>query len=150
MSRKVRFALLGPSLVFVLALAAGCVAPAKDEFAKLRVGMTEYQVSQALGKPEEVKLVRFKGHDSDYQVWQYNMVPDIPTCPSEAIPRVMTGVATLGLAEIAWTHAKAEAHWVYFLDGAMVYTSPAFDCLNGELCRVSRSSAPQKQSRLNQ
>lgn len=144
MSRK----FLALVLIFGLALAAGCVAPAKEQFAKLQVGMTKPQVARTIGEPEKVEFVRFKGHDSDYEVWQYQMVPDTPTCPSEAIPRFVTGVATLGLAEIAWTHAKSDAHWVYFLDGAMVYTSPAFDCLGGELCKVHRGPSSHKESRL--
>jgi hypothetical protein len=146
MSRKV----LAVVLILGLALAAGCVAPAKEQFAKLQVGMSKTQVSKTIGEPEKVEYVRFKGHDSDYEIWEYQMVPDTPTCPSEAIPRFMTGVATLGLAEIAWTRAKADAHWIYFLDGSLVYTSPAFDCLAGELCKVRRGQAHQKESRLRQ
>lgn len=144
MSRK----LLVAVLISGLLSASGCVASSKDQFAKLQVGMTKPQVSRHIGEPEKVEYVRFKGHDADYEIWQYQMVPDTPTCPSEAIPRVITGVATLGLAEIAWTHAKADAHWVYFLDGAMVYTSPAFDCLGGELCKVRKAPSYQKESRL--
>ena len=144
MSRKVMAAVL----ILGLALAAGCVAPAKEQFAKLQVGMSKPQVAKTIGDPEMVEYVRFKGHDSDYEVWQYQMVPDTPLCPSEAIPRFMTGVATLGLAEIAWTRAKADAHWVYFMDGSLVYTSPAFDCLGGELCQVRKGGQPQRESRL--
>jgi len=146
MSRKAITALL----ILGLALSAGCVAPAKEQFAKLQVGMSKPQVAKTIGEPEKVEYVRFKGHDSDYEVWQYQMVPDIPTCPSEAIPRFMTGVATLGLAEIAWTRAKADAHWIYFLEGSMVYTSPAFDCLGGELCMVRKAPQAHKESRLRQ
>jgi len=35
---------------------------------------------------------------------------------------------TLGLSEVGWTHAMATPHWVYFLDGKMVYFSEAIDC----------------------
>ncbi len=146
MYRKV----LAAFVILGLALAAGCVAPAKEQFAKLQVGMSKPQVTRAIGEPEKVEYVRFKGHDSDYEVWQYQMVPDTPMCPSEGIPRFITDAATLGLAEIAWTHAKADAHWVYFLDGSMVYTSPAFDCLGGELCKVHRNPSTQKESHLRQ
>lgn len=147
MSRKIVAAML----MLGLALGAvGCVAPAKEQFAKLSVGMDKDQVTKAIGQPEEVKFVRFKGHESDYEVWQYQMVPDKPLCPSEAIPRFASDMVTLGLAEVAWTHAEADPHWVYFLDGKMVYTSSAFDCLNGELCKVHRSSMPQKESHLRQ
>ncbi|MCA1906321.1 MAG: outer membrane protein assembly factor BamE [Desulfarculus sp.] len=131
------------ALTFAMIWAAGCAASAKDQMAKLQVGMKQPQVEQILGKPEEVKQVKFKGHDDYYEVWQYAMVPDTPLCPSEAIPRFVTDVATLGLAEIAWTNAQATAHWIYFLDGELVYTSAAFDCLNGEFCQVRRSPARQ-------
>ena len=143
MSRRLGMVVLACAVVWV----AGCAASAKDQMAKLQVGMKQPQVEQVLGKPEEVKQVKFKGHDDYYEVWQYEMVPETPLCPSEAIPRFITGVATAGLAEIAWTHAKATAHWIYFLDGQMVYTSAAFDCLNGEFCQVRRGQTRQ-QSRL--
>ncbi|CAO0822973.1 Lipoprotein SmpA/OmlA domain-containing protein [Desulfarculales bacterium] len=146
MSKKV----LALVLILGLVLTAGCVAPAKEQFAKLQVGMSKPQVTHTIGEPEKVDYVRFKGHDSDYEIWQYQMVPDTPLCPSEAIPRFVTDVATLGLAEIAWTRVKADAHWIYFLDGALVYTSPAFDCLDGELCKMRRGASPQKESRLRQ
>jgi hypothetical protein len=42
---------------------------------------------------------------------------------------------TLGLSEIGWSHAKATPHWVYFLDGHMVYTSEAIDCAQAH-CRT--------------
>lgn len=128
------------ALLVGLAMLSGCVAAAKEEFAKLKVGMNEEQVGKVLGKPEAVSAVRFAGHDRDYTVWQYEMVPNTPLCPSEAIPRFVSGLATAGLSEIAWTHAQAEPHWIYFLDGAMVYTSPAFDCQKSELCKVNRKS----------
>ncbi|MFH1060874.1 MAG: hypothetical protein V1797_19605 [Pseudomonadota bacterium] len=134
-------------LVIFVALASGCAANAKDQMQKLTVGMRATQVQAVLGLPEEVKQVKFKGHDDYYEVWQYKMVPDTPLCPSEAIPRFVSDVATLGLAEIAWTHAQATAHWVYFLDEELVYTSPAFDCLGGEFCSVRRSRVG-KQSQL--
>jgi hypothetical protein len=44
-------------------------------------------------------------------------------------------VVTLGLSEIGWSYINAVPHWVYFLDGKMVYTSEAIDCAeNG--CRT--------------
>lgn len=134
MSRRVSLWML----VLFVALASGCAANAKDQMEKLRVGMRPTQVQTVLGPPEDVKQVKFKGHDDYYEVWQYQMVPESPLCPSEAIPRFMTGMVTAGLSEIAWTHAKATAHWIYFLDDELVYTSPAFDCLEGEFCTVRR------------
>jgi len=115
-------------------LVAGCAARAADEFAKLKPGMREAEVRQVLGDPVAVRTVRFSGHDEDYLVWEYLMVPDDDLCPSEAASRVVTGIVTLGLSEIAWSNAKAVPHWVYFLDGMMVYTSKAFDCDHDEIC----------------
>lgn len=48
---------------------------------------------------------------------------------------MLTGMFTLGLSEIGWSHAKAVPHWIYFLDGHMVYTSEAIDCANAG-CRT--------------
>lgn len=126
-------------LCLVLALLAGCVAGAKEQFGKIEPGMNKQQVTQALGDPERVDSVRFAGHDRDYEIWQYAMVPNTPLCPSEAVPRFATAMVTAGLSEIVWTRAKSEPHWVYFLDGSLVYTSPAFDCAVGDLCKVHRS-----------
>ncbi|MGD9124913.1 MAG: hypothetical protein PVG60_07460 [Desulfarculaceae bacterium] len=47
---------------------------------------------------------------------------------------MLSGFATLGLSEIAWSQAKAEPHWVYFIDGTMVYYSIAFDCAHDDAC----------------
>jgi hypothetical protein len=41
--------------------------------------MTEYQVASRLGNPEKIRRVRFMGHERDYIVWEYRMVPDVPT-----------------------------------------------------------------------
>ncbi len=136
-----RSKLVALAVCLVLAGLAGCVAGAKEQFAKIEVGMKQEQVAQTLGNPEKVEFVRFAGHDQDYEVWQYEMVPNTPLCPSEAVPRFATAMATAGLSEIVWTRAKAEPHWVYFLDGALVYTSPAFDCSVGDLCKVHREKS---------
>jgi hypothetical protein len=127
------------SLCLVLALlVGGCVAGAKEQFAKIETGMSKQQVAQVLGDPEKVKYVRFAGHDRDYEIWQYAMVPNTPLCPSEAVPRFATAMVTVGLSEIVWTRAKADPHWIYFLDDSLVYTSQAFDCAVGDFCKVQR------------
>jgi hypothetical protein len=48
---------------------------------------------------------------------------------------VLTGMFTLGLSEVGWSHAMATPHWVYFLDGKMVYFSEAIDCVKAG-CRT--------------
>lgn len=127
------------AMCLVLAMVAGCVAGAKEQMAKIEVGMSQQEVAKALGEPEKVESVRFAGHDRDYEVWQYDMVPNTPLCPSEAVPRFTTALVTAGLSEIAWSKAKAAPHWVYFMDGSLVYTSQAFDCSTGEMCKVNRT-----------
>ena len=123
-------------LLLAVAFSAGCAANAAEEFAKLKVGMTQAEVRQALGDPRAVRCIRFRGHKRDYLVWEYEMVPEHgPICPTEGASRVITGMLTLGASEIAWTHAKAEPHWVYFLDGMMVYASPGFDCDQDASCQ---------------
>lgn len=115
-------------VIAVLALAAGCASYASDEVGKIQPGMTPEQVTAKLGEPEHVKRVRFPGHQRDYMVLEYEMVPEIPACPSSAAARVLTGMVTLGVSEVGWTNAQATPHWVYFLDGRMVYFSEAIDC----------------------
>lgn len=115
-------------VVAVLALAAGCAVKASDQVGKIEPGMTPEQVTARLGEPEHIKRVRFPGHQRDYLVLEYEMVPEIPSCPSEAAARVLTGVVTLGVSEVGWTNAQATPHWVYFMDGRMVYFSEAIDC----------------------
>ncbi|MEW5911748.1 MAG: hypothetical protein AB1814_04285 [Thermodesulfobacteriota bacterium] len=66
-------------VLLALALAAGCVATAEDQFAKLHPGMTPVQVAKTLGEPEHIKRVRFPGHKRDYLVMEYTMVPEAPT-----------------------------------------------------------------------
>jgi len=124
-----------PLLALALVLAAGCATKAVDAVDKVHAGMTPQQVESKLGPPEHIKRVRFPGHQRDYLVLEYEMVPDTQLCPSEATGRVLTGMFTLGLSEVAWTNAQATPHWVYFLDGKMVYFSEAVDCAkNG--CRT--------------
>jgi len=129
MIRKIGLVLLG------LALLAACAPKATEQFARVQLGMTKQQVAGILGKPEAVRYVHFPGYERDFQVWEYQMVPDTPNCPSEAVSRVLTGMVTVGFSEIAWSHAKSQPHWVYFLDERLFYTSPAFDCTGGELCQ---------------
>lgn len=65
-------------LVLLLALAAaGCASHAEDQFAKLKVGMSQNEVKTSLGAPEKVRSVRFSGHDEDYLVWEYEFVPEL-------------------------------------------------------------------------
>ncbi|MGD8563858.1 MAG: hypothetical protein PVG03_15045 [Desulfarculaceae bacterium] len=62
----------------LLLWATGC-APHAAKLDSLEPGMTETQVATQLGKPEKIKRVRFMGHERDYTVWEYKMVPDVPT-----------------------------------------------------------------------
>jgi hypothetical protein len=128
-------------LVGIALLVSGCGPAAKEELAKLEVGMTQAQVQKVLGKPEKMQCVRFPAHDRDYLVWEYEMLPDMgPVCPSEGTARVLTGVATLGLSEVAWNNAKLKPHWVYFLDGYMVFAGRGFDCSSPEICSIHKNN----------
>lgn len=128
-------------LLGIVILAAGCSPAAKDQLSKLEVGMTQAQVEKTLGKPEKVQCVRFPAHDRDYLVWEYQMVPDTgPVCPSEGTARVVTGVVTLGLSEVAWNKSKLQPHWVYFLDGYMVFAGRGFDCQSPEICSINNNN----------
>jgi hypothetical protein len=126
-------------LLAALALAvaaAGCAARADQELTKVMPGMTQEEVRSALGPPEEEMCVRFPAYEQDYLVWQYQMVPEgMLVCPSEGAMRTVTGVATLGLSELAWRQAKRKPHWVYFLDGEMVYAGRGFDCSDPAVCQ---------------
>jgi hypothetical protein len=90
-------------------------------------------VSQALGKPEFITTVHFSGHTSDFEIWQYQFAPDVPPCPGDLVISALT----LGLSQLAREDLEPKPHWVYFQEGLMVYTSPAFDCSNEELCKVT-------------
>jgi len=72
--RKVKWLVL-----LAMLLAAGCAANASDQLAKIHPGMTPQEVSDKLGPPEHIKRVRFPGHQRDYLVMEYEMVPDTPT-----------------------------------------------------------------------
>ena len=115
-------------ILLAILMMAGCAHEAAEEMAKVHVGMTPQEVEAKLGEPEHIKRVRFPGHQRDYLVLEYEMVPESQVCLSEGTGRVLTGMLTLGLSEVAWTNAKATPHWVYFLDGRMVYFSEAVDC----------------------
>lgn len=131
------------SLLFlgVILFAVGCGPAAKEELAKLEVGMTQGQVEKILGKPEKVECVRFPAHERDYLIWQYQMIPDTgPVCPSEGTARIVTGVATLGLSEVAWNKAKLKPHWVYFLDGYMVFAGRGFECETPDICTINNKN----------
>ncbi len=126
-------------LMGLLLLAAGCAVRAEEQLAKLQEGMTQAEVERAIGKPEAVMCVRFPSYERDYLVWQYEMIPAaMPVCPSEGAARTITGIATLGLSEVAWTHAKAKPHWVYFLDGFMVFAGRGFDCTSPAICTIHK------------
>ena len=125
-------------LIFAIALLAvflitGCAPSAKNEFAKIEPGMTRDQVANAMGQPELITTVRFSGHAQDFEIWQYELAPDVPLCPGDLIITAFT----LGLSQLARTDLDPKPHWVYFQDGLMVYTSPAFDCTDGELCKIT-------------
>jgi hypothetical protein len=122
-------------IIAVLVLGAGCAHYASDEESKIQPGMTPDQVIAKLGEPEHVKRVRFPGHQRDYLVLEYNLVPEIPACPSSAAARAITGMLTLGVSEVGWTNAQATPHWIYFLDNKMVFFSEAVDCKK-EGCRT--------------
>lgn len=121
------------ALLACLVLAAGCAPTAKQEFSKIEPGMTRDQVAGALGDPELITTVRFSGHVQEFEIWQYEMKPDVPLCPSD----LLISAFTLGLSNLARTDLDPKPHWVYFQEGLMVYTSPAFDCTNGELCKIT-------------
>jgi hypothetical protein len=119
----------------LLLLTAGCAPKAGETLAKLKLGMTPQEVRQALGEPKARRCIRFTGHKSPYLVWEYSMVPERgPVCASEGAGRLITGMATLGASEIIWSHVNAKPHWVYFINGMMVYTSLAFDCRTDDTC----------------
>lgn len=62
-----------------LALAAGCATKAEEHFVKVQLGMSKAQVRGTIGEPDIVKKVRFEGHTKDYEIWEYDMVPQTPT-----------------------------------------------------------------------
>ncbi|MCB2189403.1 MAG: hypothetical protein KQJ78_23540 [Deltaproteobacteria bacterium] len=119
-------------LALALGLAGACVPKAEYEMPKLQVGMNYQQVETEIGKPENIKLVHFNGNDTDYLVWEYLMVPTTPVCPSEGLARSFAAVATLGVSEIGVSHLKAMPHWIYFMDGKLVYTSRGLDCVDND------------------
>jgi len=127
---------LGVALVLLLALAAGGCAPgAKANLSKIQNGMSEDQVAEELGQPESVKLVQFPQQQGKFVVWEYNMVPETPNCPSKMLGRSLAAVCTVGFSEVAISHAEAEPHWVYFEDGKLAFASRAVDCAQYD-CRV--------------
>lgn len=121
------------AMMVCLAVLAGCAPTAKEQFAKVEPGMNREQVTSALGQPEYITTVRFSGHAQDFEIWQYTMTPDVPLCPSDMI----ISAFTLGLSNLARTDKEPKPHWVYFQEGLMVYTSPAFDCTSGEICKIT-------------
>ena len=126
--KRLTFALLACML-----LIAGCGPTAKQEFSKIEPGMSRDQVQSALGEPEFITTIRFAGHADDFEIWQYQMTPDVPLCPSD----LLISAFTLGLSNLARTDLQPKPHWVYFQQGMMVYTSPAFDCTGGEICKIT-------------
>ncbi len=129
-------------LLAALLLSGACAMRAETELKKLKVGMTQAEVEKVLGKPVSTKCVRFPAYQRDYLVWEYMMVPERKlVCPSEGAARILSGVATLGLSEIAWTRAQAKPHWVYFLDGIMVYAGLGFDCSQPNTCTIHKQGS---------
>lgn len=125
--KKITAILLGLSLL------AGCAPSAKEEFAKIEPGMTRTQVEEVMGRPELITTVRFSGHTNDFEVWQYQLKPDVPLCPGDLVITTLT----LGLSQLTRTDLDPKPHWIYFQEGLMVYASPAFDCANEDLCRIT-------------
>lgn len=58
--------------------------------------------------------------------------------------RALTGMATLGLSEIAWSYAKTQPHWLYFFDGMLVHFSRGFDCNKEKTCTYTGQAKPSK------
>lgn len=126
----------------LLLLAAGCAPKASDLMPKINTGMNPAEVKGVMGEPKQTHCVHFDGHDGNYLVWEYSLIPDMPVCPSEGVGRVATGIVTLGLSEVAWSHAKAKPYWFYFHDNTLMHASKAFDCSKEDFCRqISTGSA---------
>ncbi len=122
--------------VLAVLAAAGCAPKASDMLPKIKTGMNTEEVREALGKPQVTHCVHFQGNEGNYLVWEYEMVPDMPVCPSEGISRVATGIVTLGLSEVAWSHAKAKPYWLYFHENTLMHFAPAFDCSAQKFCTM--------------
>lgn len=122
--RQIKLALI----IITMFAIAGCAQGAKENLAKVKPGMTPEQVHQQLGPPEAVKLIQFPKQKGKFVVWQYEMVAETPNCPSKLLGRGIAGLLTLGMSEIAISHAEAEPHWIYFEDGKLTYASRAVDC----------------------
>ena len=120
-------------LFLAFLMLAGCAPSAKHEFSKIEPGMSREQVAQSLGQPEFITTVRFSGHAQDFEIWQYQLKPEVPLCPGDLVLTAFT----LGLSQLARTDLDAKPHWVYFQDGIMIYTSLAFDCTTGDLCKIT-------------
>ena len=121
------------ALLATFSILAGCAPRAAAEFSKLEPGMTRQQVKNALGEPEFITTVRFSGQPHDFEVWQYQMKPDVPLCPGDLVVTAFT----LGLSQLTRTDLQPKPHWIYFQEGAMVYSSLAFDCSDGEICKIT-------------
>lgn len=135
----------------VLALAlflAGCAARADQDFVKVHLGMSKNEVRHTLGEPAGVEQIKFPGHTRAYEIWEYYMIPDAPICVAQGTARVVTGMATLGLSEVLWSHGRTTPHWVYFLGDQAVYTSPLIVCQSPPDCELryhQDSPLPHKQ-----
>ena len=121
------------ALLITFSIFVGCAPQAATEFSKLEPGMTRQQVKNTLGQPELITTVRFSGQPYDFEVWQYQMTPDVPLCPGD----LAITAFTLGLSRLARTDLQPKPHWIYFQEGAMVYSSLAFDCSDGEICKIT-------------
>ncbi len=65
-------------LIFLGAFLPGCAHQAEFVSQQLKPGMSREEVQNVLGPPAKVHRVRFQGHEMDYIVWEYPMVPDAP------------------------------------------------------------------------
>jgi hypothetical protein len=116
------------ALLLLVVFLAGCAARADEEFVKVHLGMSKNEVRDTVGEPAKVEKINFPGHTRPYEIWEYHMIPDAPICITQGAARFMTGFATLGLSEVAWSHGRSTPHWVYFLDNQAVFTSPVIIC----------------------
>ena len=70
---------IGRLLLMLAFTVTGCAATmTHEQFAKIREGMSQDQVLKAIGQPLAMRRVIFKGHESDYLVWEYRFAPDVP------------------------------------------------------------------------
>lgn len=54
-------------------LATGCTVLTHEQFAKIHQGMSQREVLETVGEPLAARKVRFRDHESDYLVWEYQV-----------------------------------------------------------------------------